>query len=372
MSQILTTLGLMCGTSLDGIDVAVLETDGETIFNIGPAGEYPLPDALRTAVQDAIAVAKATPRGAPAPPLFDVVSRVIAETHASVVETFLSDVGLSRDAIDLIGFHGITVLHERPTPERVGRTLQLGDGARLAQRLGVDVVCDFRSADVAAGGQGAPLVPVYHKALLARAGIAGPVAVLNLGGVGNITAIDRGGEMLAFDTGPGNGLIDQWVVQHGLGDRDHDGLLAAAGTVDQHALDALFSHPYFAAKPPKSLDRYDFTLDAVLGLSPPDGAATLTAFTAHSVARAFDHLPQAPVQLIVCGGGRKNPTLMRMLRDTVPCAVTMAEDLGWRGDSLEAEAFAFLAARSVYGLPLSFPGTTGVARPQTGGVLYKA
>jgi anhydro-N-acetylmuramic acid kinase len=267
----------------------------------------------------------------------------------------------------LVGFHGQTVLHERPSAERLGRTVQLGDAALLARGLGIPVVYDLRQADVAAGGEGAPLAPIYHAALVRYSGVLPPAGVLNLGGVANITLIGaREDALRAFDTGPANGMIDLLVQERGAGRFDDGGRLALAGAVDTAALQALLDHPYFAAVPPKSLDRYDFSLDPVRGLSLEDAAATLTAFTVEAVRLAMLWL-EAPNGLIVCGGGRHNPAIMAGLRAALPFPVRSAEDAGWRGDSIEAEAFAYLAARCVRGLPISFPGTTGAPQPMTGG-----
>jgi anhydro-N-acetylmuramic acid kinase len=249
--------------------------------------------------------------------------------------------------------------------------VQLGDAALLARGLGIPVAHDFRTADVAAGGEGAPLAPIYHAALARMAGLETPVAVLNLGGVANITLIGADGEMLAYDTGPANGMIDLWVQSKTQARYDVDGELAWRGRRDDAALAALLDHPYFAAPGPKSLDRYDFPLTPVEHLSLEDGAATLTAFTAEAVALAVRAAPERPTMLIACGGGRHNPTLMAALVARCGVPVKAAEDVGWRGDSIEAEAFAYLAARTARGLPISFPGTTGVAQPMTGGMIAR-
>ena len=254
-----------------------------------------------------------------------------------------------------------------PTSSAVGRTRQLGDAALLASLTGVRTAYDFRSIDVAAGGQGAPLVPVYHAALARRSALIGPVAILNIGGVANVTFVGEGGDLLAFDTGPGNGPLDQWVESHGLGRYDASGALSQSGRVDEAVLAQMMSHGFFTQTGPKSLDRYDFTAKAVEGLSPEDGAATLAAFVAQSVAHGLGQAPQPPRALMVCGGGRHNGAILEGLRQRCGVQVVTAEDAGWRGDAVEAEAFAFLAARTVRGLPISFPGTTGVAQPLVGG-----
>jgi anhydro-N-acetylmuramic acid kinase len=245
--------------------------------------------------------------------------------------------------------------------------VQLGDAALLARGLGLPVAYDFRTADVAAGGQGAPLAPVYHDAIRRWSGLEGPMAVLNLGGVGNITLAGRDGELHAFDTGPANGMIDLFVQSRTDKRLDVDGAWARAGRVRKDIVAAYLDHPYFRARGAKSLDRYDFTLDRVADLSLEDGAATLTAFAAAAVALGVEMCPEKPNRLVVCGGGRHNPVLLEWIAEYLSVPVAKAEDHGWRGDSIEAEAFAYLAARTKRGLPISFPGTTGVPAPMTGG-----
>jgi anhydro-N-acetylmuramic acid kinase len=274
---------------------------------------------------------------------------------------------MSAAQVTVAGFHGQTILHE---PE-AGRTRQLGDGALLAAETGLDVICDFRGRDMAEGGQGAPFAPLYHAALAAD--LEKPLAVLNLGGVGNLTWIGPEDDaILAFDTGPGNALIDDWAERHLGRPIDEDGALARAGTVDEAALSRLLADPYFELVPPKSLDRDAFDSAPLGGLAPADGAATLTAFTAAAVAAARAHLPASPKRWLVTGGGRHNPALMAALAGRLAVPVEPVEAVGWQGDALEAQAFAYLALRSLDGLPLSLPGTTGVAKPTTGGVLHRA
>lgn len=353
-SQFLTALGLMSGTSLDGVDAALLVTDGETVRDVGPALTLPYPDDLRgrlRAVLGGVGEVAA-------------VEREVSVLHAAAVAALLERAGLGPGAVDVIGFHGHTILH-RPGE---GRTWQIGDGALLARLTGVAVVNDFRSADVANGGEGAPLVPVFHASLAAD--LPRPLAVLNLGGVGNVTWLGGGGRLLAFDTGPGNALIDDWCLTHCGRPMDVDGGLAAVGDVAEARVAAFLEHPFFRRRPPKSLDRDDFRAFAaglVAGLSAADGAATLTAFTAAAAAAALPHLPEAPRRWLVCGGGRRNPVLMAALAARLAAPVEAVETVGWDGDALEAQAFALLAVRSRRGLPLTLPETTGAARPTTGG-----
>ncbi len=361
-------LGFMTGTSLDAVDMAVLETNGEAIVGFGPAGERKLTSETRKLVLAATRAALAWPWDAPRPAVFAEADRAIADEHLAAAREFMAANGLAVDDLDLAGFHGQTVLHQPPGPARVtGRTVQLGDAARLAAGLGVPVAWDFRAADVAAGGQGAPLAPIYHAAMVRHSGVKPPAGVLNLGGVANITLIGaHEGELKAFDTGPANGMIDLLVQERGAGRFDAGGRLALAGRVDERALRALLDHPYFELTPPKSLDRHDFPLDPVRGLNLEDAAATLTAFTVEAVRLAMAWIA-APSALIVCGGGRRNPAIMAGLRAALPFDVRSAEDAGWRGDFIEAEAFAYLAARTARGLPISFPSTTGAGAPMIGG-----
>ncbi|WP_269716886.1 anhydro-N-acetylmuramic acid kinase [Caulobacter sp. NIBR2454] len=364
-------LGFMTGTSLDAVDMAVLETDGEAITAFGPAGERKLSDATRELVLAATHDALKWERGTPEPESFAPAATAVAQEHFEAASSFIEEHGLAWTEFDLIGMHGQTVLHERPNEERIGRTVQLGDAQALADLTGVPVAFDFRTADVAAGGEGAPLAPIYHLARARAGGLEPPAAILNIGGVANVTLIDADGTMVGFDTGPGNGMIDLLMQERGAGRFDAGGKYASVGAVDEAALKAMLAHPYFEAPPPKSLDRYDFSLEPVEALRLEDAAATLVAFTAAGVAKGVAYAPVQPRALIVCGGGRHNPVLMKALEAALPMPVKTAEDLEWRGDSIEAEAFAYLAARTARDLPISFPGTTGVKAAMTGGRIVR-
>ncbi len=368
----LRVLGFMTGTSLDAVDMAVIETDGHDILSFGPAGEMKLDGETRAVIEDAIEDAFDWKRDEEEPDSFEDARMAVADAHLAAALGFMAVNGVKSSALDLVGVHGQTVLHEAPTPDLPGRTVQLIDAVSVAEGLGVTTAFDFRSADVAAGGQGAPLAPVYHAALVRKAGMEGPVAVLNLGGVGNITLIRADGELEAFDTGPANGMVDLLVQSRMMKRMDEGGRLAAAGAVDQAVLDAYLAHPYFEASGPKSLDRFDFSLDPVADLSLEDAAATLTAFAAQAVALGVARCSEQPKEIVVCGGGRHNPVLLAAIRERVGVPVSTAENKGWRGDSIEAEAFAFLAARCRLGLPISFPGTTGVPAPMTGGRIVES
>lgn len=354
-------IGLMSGTSLDGIDAALIETDGAGAVR---------PLAFVTRAYDARFRARLRGLlGGNAPePEVTAVERELTRRHGEAVAALLSEAGIAARAVETLGFHGQTILH---APHQ-GTTWQIGDGALLAELTGIATVDDFRSADMAAGGQGAPLVPLYHLARARADGLTPPLAVLNLGGVANLTWI--GAEEtppMAFDTGPGNALLDDWCLAHTGLACDRDGALAFAGTIDAAALRRLLDHPYFAAPPPKSLDRDAFEVSVLDGLDPADGAATLSEFTAAGVVAAVALLPAPPRRWLVGGGGRHNPAMMMALRARLGCPVEPVEAVGWNGDALEAEAFAYLAVRSRLSLPLSLPSTTGAARPTSGGRLHR-
>lgn len=348
-------IGLMSGTSIDGIDVAAIETDGQAVVVPHGAMTIPYDAALRQRIRSVLGG-----NGQLVEAEFELTA-----AHAKAVDVLIRTYGL-RDA-SLIGFHGHTVLH-RPWERR---TWQIGDGALLARLTGLDVVNDFRSADVASGGQGAPFVPLFHQAL--AAGLERPLAIVNIGGVANVTWLGGGeDEILAFDTGPGNALLDDWAASHTGRPVDENGALARSGKVDEAHVARFLAHPFFATQPPKSLDRDDFARFVPEGLSPADGAATLAAMTVVGVAVARRHFPSRAVRWLVTGGGRRNPMLMAMLAAQLDAPVAAVEHAGWDGDALEAQAFAYLAVRSVKGLPLSLPQTTGVAAPMTGGRLHRA
>lgn len=360
MSKLTTALGLMSGTSLDGIDVALIRTDGENIVERGPSQTYAYSEAQRSLLQSALKDAKGLERRDERPLGLAKAEAALTDWHLQAVGSFLK---ANPATIDVIGFHGQTVIHR---PE-IKLTVQLGNGNVLAKKLGVPVVYDMRAADVAAGGQGAPLVPVYHRALAAKL-LERPIAFVNIGGVANITWIGANGEMIAFDTGPGNALLNDWAMRHLGVPQDTDGALALKGKVNDDVLDAAWALPFFEQPPPKSLDRNAFEALSLDGLSPEDGAATLVAFTKFSIMLANDWFSSPPRRYIVCGGGRHNPAIMAALPARSIVFLT-AEEAGFNGDSIEAEAWAYLAVRSQKKLPLSFPMTTGVSEPMTGGIL---
>lgn len=348
-------IGLMSGTSMDGIDVAIINSNGKNKVEVGGFMTVPYSPEFRRILQDCIRDLEH----------IDKVERALTVAHGEAVRDFIKMYDLDRNDIDIIGFHGHTILH---APEKQ-RTLQIGDGRLLAEMVGIPVVNNFRSADVAAGGEGAPLAPLYHKAL--AIGMKKPVAILNIGGVGNVTYIANR-KLLAFDTGPGNALLDDFIESRTGKTYDKDGEIAAMGRVNADVLEGWLRDDYFDRAVPKSLDRNGFDVSNVNELSTEDGAATLTAFTVGSIIRATAHLPQKPKEWLITGGGRHNPEIMRGLEYMLETAVKPIESIGSNGDALEAEAFAYLAIRHIKKLPLSLPTTTGVKKPQRGGNLILA
>lgn len=352
-------LGAMSGTSLDGVDAALLKTDGNQILEFGETGYRAYTDDERAVLRAGLGALHGTPEA-------EAAARVVEDAHAALLAGF--------PQAELVGFHGQT-LHHDPA---AGVTVQVGSGQVLAGALNRPVVWDFRSADVQMGGQGAPLAPFYHHACARHIGAEAPLVFLNLGGVGNLTWVDPNveapeapGALLAFDTGPANAPIND-LMQERLGKPyDVDGALARQGTVAEGALELFLDEGYFLKMPPKSLDRNDFRLmlDLVRELSDADAAATMCAMAASAVMRGMEHCPAPPTRVLVTGGGRKNPVLMEMLSVALDCPVAPVEAVGLDGDMLEAQAFAYLAVRVARGMPTSAPGTTGVAAAVGGGEL---
>ena len=363
-------IGLMSGTSLDGVDAALIETDGERIAAFGPTFYRAYADGERDLLRRALGQGATLTDRKARPGVLAEADAFVTGVHAETVEAFLTAERIERASVAVVGFHGQTVLHK--PAERL--TVQIGDGVKLAQQLGLPVAYDFRAADVAAGGQGAPLVPVFHQALARDLAHPHPIAVLNVGGVANVTFVD-GSDPIACDTGPGNALIDDFMRARTGAPLDRDGDQAAKGRVDEDFVARVLAGPFFAQRCPKSLDRNAFAF-ANIGLpdfSVADGAATLSALTAAAVARVVPLLPSPPRSWIVAGGGAHNPTLMRMLADRLkPATVETADDAGWSADALEAQAFAYLAVRTMRGLPLTFPSTTGVPAPMPGGLVARS
>jgi len=356
-------LGLMSGTSLDGVDVASITTDGIDVYDFGKAYTVPYNDRLRESIREILGL---KPDNEENTQRIGKVEEELTKFHADVVNEYTNNY---QNDIDIIGFHGHTIHHEPHNHY----THQIGNGQLLANLCNKNVIGNFRKADILSGGQGAPLVPIYHCAL--SNSFNKPLAILNIGGVANITWIGRNGELLAFDTGPGNAPINDWILKHSGEHMDYNGKLAALGKIDGKVLASLMRHKYFAVYPPKSIDRNIFNekLEHLEGLSLEDGAATATAFTAEAVAYSCAmYLPEQPETLIVCGGGANNPTMLRFLRQRMDQVnVITAKEAEWDSDALEAQAFAFLAVRRLYGLPATYPTTTGAPEPIICGEFFK-
>lgn len=353
-------LGAMSGTSLDGVDTACVLTDGVTIHGFGESGYRPYTPEEYDVLKGALGKWPGEDLGR--------APEVILQTHIEALKDY--------DGVALVGFHGQTLAHD---PRGRG-THQAGDGAALAEALACDVVWDFRSADVALGGEGAPLAPFFHWACAKWVGAEEPLCFLNLGGVGNLTWVDPRktrpedpGALLAFDTGPANAPLNDLMQQRRSVGFDKDGGLARQGRVEDGALELFLDEPFFRRMPPKSLDRDDFSLmlDLVRELDDADAAATMTGMAATAVMVGMEHCPAPPARVLVTGGGRKNPVMMQMLSVGLDCPVEPVESVGLDGDMLEAQAFAYLAVRVARGLPTSAPGTTGVAAPIGGGQISR-
>ena len=353
-------LGLMSGTSLDGIDVAAIQTDGLSDITYGPTLTIPYSEELQASIRSILGATK------PSPKIMEI-ERHITECHGEAISLFLKTHDLSKESIDCVGFHGQTILHQSPKKFPQGRTWQIGDGQCLADLTGLKIIGKLRDNDVAHGGEGAPLVPIFHQALCKD--LPHPVIVINIGGIANVTWINED-EILAFDTGPGNALINDWVHHHISAPYDQDGALASLGSVDKALVKKWCEHPYFSITPPKSLDRLDLTFSPDL-LSLEDGSATLSALTIESIYKASTFFPAPPKSIILAGGGRHNPVLLEGLKKKwISTPFHTADDMGWSSDFLEAQAFAYLAIRSQKSLPITFPETTGAPYPLTGGVCY--
>lgn len=372
MTALKTAIGLMSGTSMDGIDVAVLRTDGRNRVERGNAMSISYDPQFRRRLASALDIASRIGERHERPGDLASLEAEITQRHAEAVRAFLAREKLERAEIAVVGFHGQTVLH-RPVN---GLTVQLGDGQLLADEIGIPVIFDIRANDMRHGGQGAPLVPAYHAAL-ARS-LPGefanklPIMFVNIGGISNVTWIGRDGDPVAFDSGPGNTLIDQWVEEHGGIPFDAGGRIGSEGTVIRSVVEAYLGNPFFGSPGPKSLDRNDFTLEYVQGAELADGARTLAALSAEAIYRAAAQVPKRPRLWILSGGGRKNANIVKDLKrlaESGSAAVILAEDAGLNGDSMEAEAWAYLAVRSLQGEPLTYPSTTGCLKAVTGGVL---
>lgn len=371
--SVYTALGLMSGTSLDGIDAAIIRTDGAAIIETGAARVTPYTPAQKTFARRAI---KAAIEGRDSAAEIDEAKTHLTKANAAAARALMEESGTGADVLDIIGYHGQTILHRpRRSPEGRGRSWQLGDAGLLAELTGVDVAYDFRARDLDEGGEGAPLAPVYHAARVSALGRDHPVAVVNIGGVANVTYVAPDcaeSDLISFDCGPGCGLLDAWMEMRTDAAFDEGGATALSGRAREDVARLMLLHPFIRRAPPKSADRYDFKLSPVDGLSVEDGAATLALVTARAIASSARFFPSPVGEWIICGGGRRNAAILAALEIELDAPVTAAEEIGWRGDVLEAECFAYLAVRALLGAPITFPGTTGAPRPLPGGVVRKA
>ena len=363
-------IGLMTGTVLDGnIDIAFVRTDGKIIEEFGHYDLMPYDEEVKDLLIKTLDEAQIWNFNGPEPEIFSKTEAALTNSQTAAVQKCIKLSGIDKNEIGAVGFHGQTVLHRAPCGSLKGATRQLGDGQEMANQLGIPVVYDFRSNDMKEGGQGAPLCPIYHAAILKKIGATSNTAILNLGGLGNLSFSSEEFGLIAFDTGPANAPLNDWIKLSNIGEMDINGDIAAKGKVNESKLSEVLSDPYFEMSFPKSLDRFGFSHRIAQGMSIEDGAATLTALAAAAVAKGIDLLPVRPTQLIVSGGGRKNLTMMREISIRAHIKVETADRYNWRGDAIEAECFAFLAARTLANLPISYPKTTGVAEPLTGGVI---
>ena len=363
-------IGLMTGTVLDGnIDIAFVRTDGKIIEEFGHYDLMPYDEEVKDLLIKTLDEAQIWNFNGPEPEIFSRTEAALTNSQTAAVQKCIKLSEIDENEIGAVGFHGQTVLHRAPRGSLKGATRQLGDGQEMANQLGIPVVYDFRSNDMKEGGQGAPLCPIYHAALLKKIGATSNTAILNLGGLGNLSFSSEEWGLIAFDTGPANAPLNDWIKLSNIGEMDINGDIAAKGKVNESKLSEVLSDPYFEMSFPKSLDRFGFSHRIAQGMSIEDGAATLTALAAAAVAKGIDLLPVRPTQLIVSGGGRKNFTMMREISIRANIKVETADKYNWRGDAIEAECFAFLAARTLANLPISYPKTTGVAEPMVGGVI---
>ena len=372
MPGVRTAIGLMSGTSMDGIDVALLRTDGDGFVERGPFLGVSYDPAFRERLKTALEQAKAIKNRQERPGDLAAIERELTQRHAAAVREFLQQNAMEAGAIDVLGFHGQTVLH-RPDE---ALTVQIGDGALLARETGIATVYDMRANDMVHGGQGAPLVPAYHAALAANISNAKmPVCFVNIGGISNLTYVGADGTVIAYDSGPGNTLIDQWVEAHAGIPFDQGGMIASEGHVVSELAERYLASPFFTAAKRRSLDRNDFLPPQGRDAELADGARTLAYVAAASIIKSAGHLPVTPALYVICGGGRLNKVIMRDLAQLAAehrATVISAEEAGFNGDAMEAEAWAYLAVRSLEGLPLTYPGTTGVREAVSGGVLTEA
>lgn len=349
--KVYRAIGMMSGTSLDAVDIALIETDGYHHIKPIAASSFPYSAQERETVKACFGKSTATAEAI----------NIITSAHIKALQNF-------GHQADLIGFHGQTIFHD--PANRL--TVQIGEAQKIADTLQTPVIADLRQNDVKHGGQGAPLLPLYHRARALAASLPLPAAIINIGGVSNITWINgaEDHEILAFDCGPGNALLDDFILSRTDQPFDKDGTMAAAGKADQTLIDQWLGAPYFTQKPPKSLDRDAWNTSAAADIKTENGAATLLGFTVQAIAQGLKQCPATPKALYITGGGRHNAHMMKQLENISQIKTSPVESLGWDGDAMEAEGFAYLAVRSKLGLPITLPSTTGAAKALSGGHEY--
>ena len=360
-SKIYRAIGLMSGTSMDGNDAALLETDGYHSIKVIDYIERPHEENLKALLKACDGKQDRTTSEMRA------AEQVFSDSQIPLINELLERNALSASDIDVIGFHGQTTFHQPAEKTSV----QLGDGQILATKTGIKTIYNFRQADMDAGGQGAPLIPIYHQALLKSKSMNLPIAIVNIGGVSNLTWIDGTASLIGFDTGPGNALIDDWVSAHTDQAFDDGGKIAAEGRVNDAIVEQFLTHPYLKKNYPKSLDRNAFADLSVNDLNLEDGAATLMEITARSISIGIHACPKKPSAIYIAGGGRYNTALLNRLHSITNLPVHDINKTGLNGDSIEAEGFAYMAVRTLLNEPISFPQTTGCRAPTVGGTIVQ-
>ena len=369
MKKLITSIGLMSGTSSDGIDASIIKSDGENKVHF--IGNHFLPYEKRVKskirnLKEKINLILDLKKNILE---IDDLEKEITLLHAGIVNLIIEKFELNKSEIDLIGFHGHTIFHNFKDK----KTKQIGDARLLSQLTGLNVVYNFRKNDIKNGGQGAPLVPIFHKLLQIKLKLKRPLVFLNIGGISNLTHLNKDKKITSFDSGPGNFLIDK-ILQLKSNDKiqfDKEGMIAFTGNVDKNILDSYLSDPYYKSLPPKSLDVNDFNLGLLMSLNLKDSVATLSELTSLTIINALNFFSSKPVQIILCGGGRKNKYISERIKKLSNIATNNIDTYKINGDFIESQAFAYLAIRSFLKKPISFPGTTGVVKPTTGGDIIK-
>ena len=365
MKNLITCIGLMSGTSCDGIDASIIKSDGENVVHFTGNHFLPYEDRIKSKIRGLKEKINLILDLETNITEIDNLEKEITLLHAKIVNSIIEKFKLNKLEIDLIGFHGHTIFHSF----KYKKTKQIGDGKLLSQLTGIKVVYNFRENDIKNNGQGAPLVPIFHKLLKTKLKIKIPLVFFNIGGISNLTYLNKDEEMVSFDSGPGNCLIDR-ILQLKSEDKvqfDKDGMIAFTGNIDKNILDSYLSDPYYELSPPKSLDINDFNLNPLRDLSLKDSVATLSELTSLTIVNALSFFSSKPIEIILCGGGRKNKFIFDRIKKLSNITISNIDDYKINGDFIESQAFAYLAIRSLFKKPISFPKTTGATKPITGG-----